>query len=73
MYTGNIRRGYKKYTRVVDFDPPTYQPTNTYIHVYTRERSYIASIQYFIGSSVCAYNYYYIYIRRFYVQRTVDE
>ena len=28
----HIRRGYKKYTRVGDFDPPTHQPTNIYIH-----------------------------------------
>ena len=27
----NIRRGYKIYTRVGDFDPPTHQPTNNYI------------------------------------------
>ena len=29
----NIRRGYKIYTRVGDFDPPTHQPTNMYILV----------------------------------------
>ena len=27
----NVRRGYKKYTRVGDFDPPTHQPTNLYV------------------------------------------
>ena len=28
----HIRRGYKIYTRVGDFDPPTHQPTNMYIY-----------------------------------------
>ena len=30
----NIRRVYKKYTRVGDFDTPTHQPTSTYISTY---------------------------------------
>ena len=29
----HIRRGYNKYRQVSDFDPPTHQPTNTYILV----------------------------------------
>ena len=27
----HIRRGYKKYTRVGDFDPPTHQPTKEFV------------------------------------------
>ena len=44
----NIRRGYKIYTRVGDFDPPTHQPTSTNVcinvhYVYMR---YIIHVHY---------------------------